>query len=146
MLLANFSALGAIDISLILVLYIGSRSLPVKGGLAGLLFGMMHDGMFGFFLGIHGMSRTLLGFSASHLSQRVAVEGPPSRPFAIALMSVVDSLVVWMLLTLLGLPVVAGFWLQAGIRAIVTGIVGEVAFRVYDKLRFPPKDFRRLEM
>jgi len=92
------------------------------------------------------MSRSVLGFAASHLSQRVAIEGIPSRPLAIALMSAIDSLFVFLLLSSLGQPVVAGFWLSAVISAGVTGVVGEVVFQVYDKLRFPPRDFRRLEL
>lgn len=128
----------------IVVFYAGWTSTPFKGGVIGTIFGIVHDYWLGIYLGLNGLSKALVGYSSAYLSQLVAAEVGSLRGVLMGVLSLVDQLLVIGLLLLLGEP-----WPQTEIYEIIvssvlTGFVGEIFCRSYDKIRFPPADFRRL--
>lgn len=128
---------------LVFVLYSGWHSDPVRGAVVGTGFGLFEDYIFGLPLGMNGLSKCLLGFTASYLSRWSAPDIGLLRGAMVAALAVLDRLIVLGMMWLLGQqtsPVTFPVLLSA---AAVSGILGEVFFRLYDKIRFPPKDFRR---
>jgi rod shape-determining protein MreD len=134
-----------LDIPLVLVLYIGWYSKPARGALAGTFFGVVQDAVYGTFLGLNGLSKTLVGFTASFLSRLFRLEDAFARMILIAAVAAMDNTIVYLLFRLLEQPVSERFWLDTLIKAAVTGVVGGIGSRFYDHFKFPRKDFRRVQ-
>jgi rod shape-determining protein MreD len=132
------------DLFLAVVLYIGWNSFAFKGGLTGTVFGLVKDNTLGLLLGLNGLSKTLLGFAASYLNRWIASESNLIRPAILALLSFSDKMIVSGMLILLGQSQQESVWIYAISEAIITGVVGEVFFRFYNRIKLPPKNFRRL--
>lgn len=133
-----------VDLPLILVLYIGWYSSPARGAMAGTVFGLAQDAIYGAFLGLNGLSKTLAGFAASFVSKMLRLEDGASRSFLIGGLSAFDSGVVFFLMMLLRQPVSQDFWMDSLLKAILTGVAGGIGSRFYDRFKFPRKDFRRV--
>lgn len=134
-----------LDLPLIVVLCIGWHSPPSKAATCGILFGLMQDIISGIAWGFNGLSKTILGFGASYLSSRVTLEGIFSRLLFIGLLSLLDGAIVYSMFHLLQQPSMHMLWQDAAIRVPVTAIGGEVFFRTYSRIKFPPRDFRHIE-
>ena len=132
------------DLFLAVVLYVGWNSFAFKGGLTGIVFGLVRDNILGVFLGLNGLSKTLLGFAASYLSRWIASESSLARLAILVLLSFSDKMITFGMLALLGQSQLASFLTYAASEAVVTGVVGEMFFRSYDRIKLPPKNFRRL--
>jgi len=132
------------DLFLAVVLYVGWNSYAFKGGFSGSIFGLVKDNILGVYLGLNGLSKTLLGFSASYLNRWIASESQLVRPFILILLSFSDRMVLAGVLSLLGQSQPESFWFYSASEAVVTGFVGEMFFRFYNRLKQPPKNFRRL--
>lgn len=133
-----------LDFSLIVVLYVAWYSTPLKAATCGIVFGLLGDMISGLYLGLNGLSKTVLGFITSHLSHWMILEGFWGRFPLIGLLSLCDSGIVFGILRVLQQPVTETFWWQALVKTVVTGVAGGIFFQVYDRMKFPPKDFRRL--
>jgi len=83
-----------LDLSLVLALYIGWNSSPAKGAVSGFAFGLLQDAISGIYLGLNGLSKTLMGFGGAYLSKWLLLEGLPARCVLIGLLSVVDEGIV----------------------------------------------------
>ncbi len=139
-----FPAALYLDLSLVLALYIGWNSSPAKGAVRGFTFGLLKDAISGIYLGLNGLSKTLMGFGGSYLSKWLLLEGFPARCVLIGLLSVLDDGIVVGMGALLGQTIQREMWLRTLIQAPITGIAGGLVFHVYDRFKFPQKDFRRL--
>ncbi len=135
-----------IDFPLIVTLYVGWSTTPVTGAFWGSVLGLMRDitGLLPYW-GLNGFSKTLLGFLAAFLSRWVVLESLPARTLLIAVIALVDrSLVTW-LLSLVGHPVPANVLQLLATQAVLTGLAGGIFFRVYDRYKFPEKDFTQVK-
>ncbi len=139
-----FPAALYLDLSLVLALYIGWNSTPVKGAVRGFTFGLLKDAISGIYLGLNGLSKTLMGCGGSYLSKWLLLEGFPARCVLIGFLSALDDGIVVGMGALLGQTIQREIWLRTLIQAPVTGVAGGVVFHVYDRIKFPEKDFRRL--
>lgn len=128
---------------LIFLLYTGWHSYPLLGGFVGTLFGLTEDYIFGVPLGMNGLSKSILGFAASYLGRWSAPDLGLLRGLILAMAAVLDRLIVICLMFLLGLKTSPLEVPELLSSAAISGALGEVFFRLYDKIRFPPKDFRR---
>lgn len=131
------------QVVLVFVLYVGWHSLPLGGAMTGTIFGILEDYLFGVPVGLNGLSKTVLGFTASYMSRWSAPDLGALRALLIMVLALLDRTIVLGVLFLLEqevTPVSLPGTLMAG---AITGILGEVFFRLYDKIKFPPKDFRR---
>lgn len=131
-----------LDLSLLLVLYVGWHSSPAKGAATGTAFGLVQDAIYRTFLGMNGLGKTIAGFAASLLSRVVRTEDLVSRMVLIMAVSALDSGVLYLMLRLLEQDIGPRFWLDTLIKALVTGIAGGIGSRFYDYFKFPKKDFR----
>ncbi|RPJ54584.1 MAG: rod shape-determining protein MreD [Acidobacteria bacterium] len=133
-----------LDLTLILVLYVGWYSGPSAGAATGTAFGLVQDAIYRTFLGLNGLSKTVAGFAASLLSRAFRLEDLFSRIILITAVSALDSGLVYLMLLLLEQNIGQRFWLDSLIKALVTGIAGGIGSRFYDHFKFPKKDFRRV--
>jgi len=133
-----------LDLSLILVLYVGWYSGPAAGAASGTAFGLVQDAIYRTFLGLNGLSKTIAGFAASLLSKVFRLDDLFSRIAVIMVVSALDSAVLYLMLLLLEQDIGQRFWLDALIKALVTGVAGGIGSRFYDHFKFPKKDFRRV--
>lgn len=133
-----------VDLPLIFTVYIGWHSPRVKGALTGSIFGLLRDVGLGLSLGINGIAKTLLGFWASSFKKWLAPEGFSARVIFLMAVSAADDALVLGLLALLGQPLLPGVWTRLLIEAVLTALFGAAFFAVYDRYKFPSRDFRDL--
>ena len=131
-----------LDLPLVLVIYIGWYSRPVKAALCGSAFGLLADALLRILLGLNGVSKTTIGFLTAYVNRWVMIGGFFPRLFVIGSLTLLDNLIVFCMLELLSQPVREDFGHHALIRGAVTGLAGVVIFQVYDWLKLPRREFR----
>ena len=124
----------AIDLVLIVVVYIALKSGPVPGLLAGTVAGLIQDALSTPILGIGGLAKTLVGFLSGVLATQFILNGPLPR-FVLLLMATVLHAAIFMGLYVLldlrdfpdPLPAVVA-------QALGNGFVGVVVFQLLEWL------------
>jgi rod shape-determining protein MreD len=132
------------DLFLAVVLYVGWNSFAFKGGVTGSIFGLVRDSILGLDLGLNGLSKTLLGFLSAYLNRWIASESRLVRPAVLFLLAFSDRIILSGMLSMIGQSQPKSFMLYAVSEALVTGILSEMFFRFYNRIKLPPKNFRRL--
>src|SRR5438045_8512694 len=61
------------------ILFAVARRNPITGLLTGMIIGLVQDSLTHSFLGLFGISKTVVGFAASSLGVKIDVENPGSR-------------------------------------------------------------------
>jgi len=131
-----------LDPSLVVVLYLGWRTGPMRGAVCGTVCGLLQDlTMLSPYVGLNGISKTIAGFVAGYLSKWVRLESPLGRVLVIMLFSVFDLAAVGLFMVVLGVGSFPSNWQFIVLRAITTGLIGTLFFRAYDSVKFPDKDF-----
>lgn len=133
-----------VDLPLLFSLYIGWCSDAVQGALAGTGFGLLLDVVERLPLGLNGLSKTVLAFGAAYLARWVILETFLLRVLVLSLLALGDRLIVYAMFALLVESPPTGYGRSALVQAVATGLTGGVLFQVLDRLKRPPKDFRRL--
>lgn len=139
-----FTAALYLDLPLVLALQVGWYSSPTRGAISGTAFGLLQDAASGIYLGLNGVSKAVLGFSGSYLSKWLVLEGFLARCLLIAGLTALDKGIVTGMTALLGQPIQQDIWSRTLIEMPVTGVAGGIIFQLYERLKFPRKDFRRL--
>ena len=123
---------AAIDLVLIVVVYIALKSGPVTGLLAGTVAGLIQDALSNPILGIGGLAKTMVGFLAGLLATQFILNGPLPRFVLIVMATAVHATIFMGLYVLLDLrqfpdpiPAVIG-------QAIGNGFVGVVGFQLLE--------------
>lgn len=131
-----------LDWTLIFVFYIGWSTNPIKGSIAGTVFGIAQDFLLGVMLGLNGVIKTVIGYFSSYLSTILNPDlAGLMRFLLIALISFFNNLLLYRFQQVLTdvygevpvLTVLSG--------AILTGIAGDLLFRLLDRLQSNPKQF-----
>ncbi len=140
---ANYlPALVYLDVMLLAVVYIGWHSGPSRGATWGITFGLVQDVVQLLpFIGLNGVTKTLVGFASAYLSRRIFLRGVGPRVFSASAITVLDGMLLWGLLWLLGGVPPVQSWQSMTTRVLVTGVVGSLVFALYERVRFPEKDF-----
>lgn len=141
----TFPAGLLVDLALIFTVYISRLSDPVRSAVAGMLFGLLQDAVLGLSLGINGISKTLIGFAAASTKKWAAPESWPARAVFLAVLAIADNLLVYGTLALLGQAFRRGYGIDIASEAALTAAAGVLIFQLYDRVKFPRKDFRRLK-
>ena len=140
---------AAIDLVLIVVVYIALRSGPVAGLLGGTAAGLLQDALSNPVVGIGGLAKTIVGFVCGVLGTQFILNGPLPRLVLLVLATVLHAGIFMGLCVLLDLnefpnPVAAVLG-----QALGNGFVGVVAFQVVEWLpdflerRRAERSFRR---
>jgi rod shape-determining protein MreD len=123
---------AAIDLVLIVVVYIALKSGPVTGLLAGTVAGLIQDALSNPILGIGGLAKTMVGFLAGLLATQFILNGPLPRFVLIVMATALHAAIFMGLYVLLDLrqfpdpaPAVLG-------QAIGNGFVGVVGFQLLE--------------
>ena len=123
---------AAIDLVLIVVVYIALKSGPVTGLLAGTVAGLIQDALSNPILGIGGLAKTMVGFLAGLLATQFILNGPLPRFVLIVMATALHAAIFMGLYVMLDLrqfpdpiPAVVG-------QAIGNGFVGVVGFQLLE--------------
>ena len=129
-----FRGSTAIDLVLIVVVYVAIKSGPVTGLLAGTVAGLIQDALSSGILGIGGLAKTLVGFLAGVLGTQFIVTAPLPRFVLLLLATALHAAIFMGLYTLLNLrqfpspyPAIVG-------QAFGNAFVGVVAFQMIEWL------------
>jgi len=123
---------AAVDLVLIVVVYIALKSGPVTGVLAGTVAGLIQDALSNPILGIGGLAKTMVGFLAGVLATQFILNGPLPRFVLIVMATALHAAIFMGLYMLLDLrqfpdpiPAVVG-------QALGNGFVGVVGFQLLE--------------
>ncbi len=125
---------AAIDLVLIVVVYIALKAGPVPGLVAGTVAGLIQDALSNPILGIGGLAKTIVGFLAGVLGTQFILTGPLQRLVMLVMATVLHAAIFMGLYVLLDLrqfpapvPSVIG-------QALGNGFVGVVTFQLIEWL------------
>jgi rod shape-determining protein MreD len=123
---------AAIDLVLLVVVYIAIKSGPVTGTLAGTVAGLLQDALSSGILGIGGLAKTVVGFLAGVLGTQFIVTAPLPRFLLVLLATGLHAAIFMGLYTLLDLrqfpapyPTIVG-------QALGNAVVGVIAFQMIE--------------
>ena len=127
-----FRGSTAIDLVLIVVVFVAIKSGPVTGLMAGTVAGLIQDALSSGILGIGGLAKTLVGFLAGVLGSQFIVTAPLPRFLLLLMATALHALIFMGLYTLLNLrefsapyPAIAG-------QALGNAFVGVIAFQLIE--------------
>jgi rod shape-determining protein MreD len=129
-----FRGSTAIDLVLIVVVFVAIKSGPVTGLMAGTVAGLIQDSLSSGILGIGGLAKTIVGFGAGVLGSQFIVTAPLPRFLLLLMATGVHAAIFMGLYTLLNLrqfeapfPAILG-------QALGNAFVGVVAFQLIEWL------------
>ena len=125
---------AAIDLVLIVVVYIALKSGPASGLLAGTVAGLIQDALSNPILGIGGLAKTIVGFLSGVLATQFILTGPLPRFVLLVMGTALHAAIFMGLYVLLDLrqfphplPSVVG-------QSLGNGFIGVVAFQLIEWL------------
>ncbi len=134
--LARFLVGGtaALDLVLVVVVYIALTSGPVNGMLAGSAAGIVQDALSSGTLGIGGLAKAIVGFGAGVIGQQFIVTAAFPRFVMFIAATLVHSALFMGMYVLLGLKEFPSPWAAVLSQAIGNAVVGIVAFAIVESL------------
>lgn len=93
----------SVDLVLLVVVYYGSSGARVGSMVAGAAGGILEDLWSNNLMGLHGLTKTLIGYLLGGLGSRFDLTSPPARLLAVFLATIVEKLVEPVVMMGLGL-------------------------------------------
>ncbi|HUN84155.1 MAG TPA: rod shape-determining protein MreD [Terracidiphilus sp.] len=124
------------DLPLVVTVYfaLGRRS-PIQGTIMGMTLGVFEDALTDHAIGVHGISKMVVGFLAASVGVRIDVESQTIRLALIFMLSLLSSAIyIFIYRFLLGLPLDV-VWLTELFKAIGNSIIGLLAFPFLDRFQ-----------
>lgn len=125
---------AALDLVLIVVVYLALVSGPVAGSLLGTAAGLVQDALSSGIIGIGGLAKTVVGFVAGLLGTQFIVTAPLSRFVVFVLATVLHAAVFMGLYTLLDLRQFDEPWRPVLSQAVGNGFLGVVGAQLVEAL------------
>ena len=125
---------AAIDLVLIVVVYIAIKSGPVTGLVAGTVAGLIQDALSSGILGIGGLAKTIVGFLSGVLGTQFIVTAPLPRFLILVVATALHAAIFMGLYTLLNLRQFPAPYPSIVGQALGNAIVGVVAFELIEWL------------
>jgi rod shape-determining protein MreD len=125
---------AALDLVLIVVVYISLMSGPVTGVLVGTLAGLIQDSLSFSVLGIGGLAKTLVGFATGLLGTQFIITAPLPRFVVFVLATILHASVFMGLYSLLDLRQFPTPYSAVLSQAIGNGFVGVVGAQIIEVL------------
>jgi rod shape-determining protein MreD len=125
---------AALDLVLIVVVYIALSSGPVTGLLVGSAAGLVQDALSSGIIGIGGLAKTVVGFVAGVLGTQFIVTAPLSRFVVFVLATIVHSAVFMGLYSLLEVRQFPDPYAAVMSQAVGNGFVGVVGAQLLELL------------
>lgn len=124
----------AIDLVLIVVVFVAIKSGPITGVLAGTVAGLIQDALSSGILGIGGLAKTIVGFLSGVLGTQFIVTAPLPRFLLLGLATVLHAAIFMGLYTLLNLRQFSAPFPGILTQAVGNAFVGVVAFQMIEWL------------
>ena len=122
----------AIDLVLIVVVYVAIKSGPVTGLLAGTVAGLIQDALSSGILGIGGLAKTMVGFLSGLLGSQFIVTAPLPRFLLLIVATALHAAIFIGLYTLLNLRQFPAPYSSIVGQAFGNAFVGVVAFQMIE--------------
>jgi rod shape-determining protein MreD len=134
--LARFLVKGtvAIDLVLVVVVYVALTTGPGTGMLAGSAAGLVQDALAGNVVGIGGLAKSIVGFLAGAIGQQFIVTAALPRFVMFLVATVVHSAIFMGSYALLGERTFQSPWAAVASQAIGNAVVGMIAFTIIEAL------------
>ena len=134
--LARFVVRGlvAVDLVLVVVVYVALTSGPVTGLLTGTVAGLIQDALASGIIGIGGLAKTVVGFLAGVIGTQFIVAQPLPRFVVFLGATAVHALIFMGLYALLDLRHFGTPYAAVGGQAVGNAIVGVLAFQLIELL------------
>jgi rod shape-determining protein MreD len=125
----------AVDLVLVVVVYIALTTGPVGGMLAGTLAGLVQDSLSTGVIGIGGLANSIVGFLVGVIGQQFIVTTPLPRFVMFLAASMLHSAISIGLYVLLGLRTFpASPWAAVTSQAVGNAAVGMIAFTLVERV------------
>lgn len=125
---------AALDLVLIVVVYIALTSGPVTGLLAGSVAGLVQDALSSGILGIGGLAKTIVGFMAGVLGTQFIVTAPLPRFVVFVMATVLHAAIFMGLYVLLDLRQFPSPYAAVMSQAVGNGFLGVVGAQIVELL------------
>lgn len=125
---------AALDLVLIVVVYLALISGPVAGVLLGTAAGLAQDALSSGIIGIGGLAKTLVGFLAGFLGTQFIVTAPLSRFVVFVAATILHGAVFMGLYVLLDLRQFDDPWRGVLSQAVGNGFLGVIAAQLVELL------------
>ena len=134
--LARFLVGGtaALDLVLVVVVYVALTSGPVTGMLTGSLAGIVQDAMSSGVIGVGGLAKSIVGFLAGVIGQQFLVTAALPRLLIFLAATVVHAAVFMGFYMLLGLRSFSSPWAAVTSQALGNAAVGLIGFAIVESL------------
>ena len=134
--LAQFVVGGtaALDLVLVVVVYVALTTGPVSGMLAGSVAGVIQDALSSGVIGIGGLAKSIVGFAAGVIGQQFIVTAALPRFVMVLAASVAHAAVFMGLYVVLGLRTFPSPWAAILSQAVGNAVVGMIAFTIIEGL------------
>lgn len=134
--LAGFLVPGAmaVDLVLVVVVYVALTSGPVAGLLAGTVGGLVQDALSSGILGMGGLTKTLVGFLVGRFGTQFIVTATVPRFLVCAAASAAHAGLFMGVYTLLGLRSFPNPLAAVALQAVGNGVLGVVVFQLAEWL------------
>lgn len=123
---------AALDLVLIVVVYVAIKSGPSTGLLAGTIAGLIQDSMSSGILGIGGLAKTIVGFLSGVLGSQFIVTAPLPRFLLLLVATALHAAIFMGLYSLLNLRHFPAPYSSVLAQAVGNAFVGVVAFQVIE--------------
>jgi rod shape-determining protein MreD len=124
----------AVDLVLVVVVYVALTSGPASGLLTGTFAGLVQDALSSPVIGIGGLAKTIVGFLAGIIGSQFIVAQPLPRFVVFFGATVVHAIVFMGLYTLLGLRHFGTPYAAVAGQAAANAVIGVVAFQLVELL------------
>ena len=130
------AVLGILDLPLLLVIYfaIAKRS-PVVGLCSGAVIGILQDALTREPLGVYGISKTVVGYIAGLLGNRIDTDNPLARLLFTFVLSLAHSGVYWVIVERLLAQPLGWSWMHELLRGAVNAVAAVILFSLMDLTR-----------
>lgn len=124
----------AVDLVLVVVVYVALTSGPVTGLLTGSVAGLIQDALASGVIGIGGLAKTVVGFLAGIIGTQFIVAQPLPRFVVFVAATAVHAVIFMGLYALLDLRHFGTPYAAVGGQAVGNAIVGVLAFQLVELL------------
>jgi rod shape-determining protein MreD len=125
---------AAVDLVLVVVVYVALTTGPVTGMLSGTAAGLIQDALSSGIIGIGGLAKSLVGFLVGVIGQQFIMTAALPRFVMFVLATVIHAAVFMGLYTALGLRIFPAAWQAVAGQAAGNALVGIVAFAIIEAL------------
>lgn len=124
----------ALDLVLVVVVYVALTSGPVTGMFAGSIAGIIQDALSSGVIGIGGLAKSIVGFLTGAIGQQFIVTAALPRMVMFLTATVAHAAVFMGLYVLLGLRSFPAPWAAILSQALANAAVGMIAFAIIESL------------